>query len=509
MSSEANPYIVEIQNCRKEFFGVTAVNDVSIKIKRGGVHAVIGENGAGKSTIMKVLAGIHMPDGGSMLLNGRPFTPKSPADAIDSGISMIHQELDLIPDLTVADNIFAGKEITNGGRLCMLRKREMLKRAKESLMSLHLDIDPAARVNEISVAQMQMVAIVKATAFNANVIIMDEPTSAISNREIEQLFGVIDTLKKQDKTVIYISHKLEEISFIADTVTVMRDGSLVATKPAAELTREDMVRLMVGRELKDMYVKDEPVSPGFDPETVLLSVSGLTVGGLFRDISFSVKRGEILGVSGLMGAGRTEIMETVFGLRKADAGGVEINGRHVKIRGPKTAIKNGLAFITEDRKLYGLNLIGSIKTNISAAYLAKVLKANLVLDFKKEVKEVDALMESLKIKATSREMLVNNLSGGNQQKVVVAKWLLGKPGILIMDEPTRGIDIGAKAEIYHLMDMLAKQGNSIILVSSEMPELLGMSDRIIVIHEGSITGEFLRDECDQETLMACAVGGSK
>ncbi|MDO4320979.1 MAG: sugar ABC transporter ATP-binding protein [Lachnospiraceae bacterium] len=498
-------YIVEMKNCRKIFPGVVAVNDVSLFLKRGEVHALVGENGAGKSTIMKMLAGLLPMDGGEILYEGERFEPKNPMQALERGISMIHQELDLVPQMTVWENIYAGQEKLIG--FGVIDRKAMINNTKQVFKELGIDLDPNSKVEELSVAQMQMVAITKAIAFDAEVIIMDEPTSAITDREVEQLFRMIKLLKGQNKSVIYISHKLDEIFQICDQITVMRDGCLIDSKPASELNQEKMIHMMVGRELSNLYQKDEPVSAEYDANEVLLEVKGLCRKGEFSDVSFEVKRGEILGISGLMGAGRTEVMETVFGLRKADSGTIKINGKEINVKNPQIAIKNGIAFVTEDRKIYGLNLMDTIRANTTMAYLKKVLYGNLVLNFKEEKKVVASLFEKLRIKAPSQETIVNNLSGGNQQKVVLAKWLMGEPDVFIMDEPTRGIDVGAKAEIYKIMDSLAKKGKSVIMISSEMPELLGMSDRIIVMHEGVITGRFLKNEYDQEKLMACSIGG--
>lgn len=504
MGDEAK-YIVEMMNCRKVFPGVVAVDDVTLRIKRGEVHALIGENGAGKSTIMKILAGILPLDGGEIMYEGEPFQPKNPMQVLEKGISMIHQELDLVPQMTVWENIYAGQEKTRG--FSVINKSLMIEETRNIFLDLGIQISPTARIHTLSVAQMQMVAIVKAIAFDADVIIMDEPTSAITDREVAQLFAVVEKLKNQQKAIIYISHKMDEIFQIADMITVMRDGSHIATRKASELTREEVIRLMVGRELSNMYAKDGKPTEEFDSAEIMLEVTGLSRNGEFEDISFDLRRGEILGVSGLMGAGRTEVMETVFGLRKADAGRIRIKGKEVSIKNPAAAITNGVAFVSEDRKLYGLNLMGNIRTNISMAYLKKVLLGGTIVNFQKEKNIVDDLMKRLKVKATSRETIVNNLSGGNQQKVIIAKWLMGEPDIFIMDEPTRGIDVGAKAEIYKIMDTLAKQGKSIIMISSEMPELLGMSDRVIVMHERRITGRFDIEECNQEILMTCSVGG--
>lgn len=497
--------IVQLKNVRKEFPGVVAVDQVSLDLYKGKVHALMGENGAGKSTIMKMLIGLYPIDGGEILYKGEPFCPKNPAQALKKGISMIPQELDVVPQLTVWENIYAGSEKSKFG---LLDRKAMIANTNRLLQEIGVELNPMTPMHELSVAKMQMVAIVKAVAFDAEVIIMDEPTSAITDREVEQLFQVIKSLKEKNKAIIYISHKLDEIFQIADTITVMRDGKHIITKSASEMSQDEVIRFMVGRELSNMYIKSREKLETYDETETLLKVEKLTRGHEFRNISFEVKRGEILGISGLMGAGRTEVMETVFGLRKADSGTVYVKGKKVSIKNPGTAIAHGLAFVSEDRKLYGLNLEGSIKTNISMAYLKRLLIGNFFVDFKKEKLKVDQLIKQLAVKARSRETIVNNLSGGNQQKVILAKWLLGDPDIFIMDEPTRGIDVGAKAEIYKIMDQLVHRGKSIIMISSEMPELLGMSDRVIVMHEGEITGSFTREECSQEKIMACSVGGN-
>lgn len=503
---EDTGYIVEMKNCRKVFPGVVAVNDVSLGLKRGEVHALVGENGAGKSTIMKILAGILPLDGGEILYEGEPFSPKNPLQVLKKGISMIHQELDLVPQMTVWENIFSGQEKTRKGGI--IDRKTMITETSDIFKDLGIDIKPTAKIFNLSVAQTQMVAIVKAIAFDSNVIIMDEPTSAITDREVSQLFEVIAKLKKRQKAIVYISHKMDEIFQIADRLTVMRDGCHIVTKKASELCIDEVIHLMVGRELSNMYSKNGEKTEEYNPDEIMMEVIGLTKQGIFENISFDLKRGEVLGISGLMGAGRTEVMETIFGLRKADKGIIRIKNQEVAIKNPEMAIEKGIAFVSEDRKLYGLNLSGTIRTNISMAYLSKVLIGKLVIAFKKEKKIVDELMGQLKVKATSRETIVNTLSGGNQQKIIIAKWLMGEPDIFIMDEPTRGIDVGAKAEIYKIIDTLAKRGKSIIMISSEMPELLGMSDRVVVMHDGRITGKFTREECNQEILMTCSVGGS-
>ncbi len=497
----ADEYILEIKNVRKEFPGVIALDDVSLYLRRGEIHALVGENGAGKSTLMKILAGIYTPDQGEILLDGKPFQAKNPVDALEKGISMVHQELDLVPEMTVEENVFAGREKTKG---LMIDKKEMLRRCQELVDDLEIDISPKAKIKTLSTAEQQMVAITRALAFDADIIIMDEPTSAITDREVEQLFRIIRRLKSQGKAIVYISHKMDEIYNLTDEVTVLRDGQLIGSRKTKDVTNDELINMMVGRELSNVYVKNAEQTVEYDENEVILRVEGLSREHEFQDVSFEVKRGEILGFFGLMGAGRTEVMDTIFGLRKANTGSVTLKGQNTAT--VRDAIRGGMAYITEDRKYSGLNLIGSVKDNISMAYLSMVTRWGFLLDFKKERDTVDDLIEKLNVKCSSREMLTGNLSGGNQQKVVIAKWFMGNPDLLIMDEPTRGIDIGAKAEIYKLMDMLVKSGKAIIMISSETPELLGMSDRVIVMHEGKVTGKFDRDELEQEKLMAYAIG---
>ena len=496
--------ILQMMNCRKEFPGVVALDDVSFYVRRGEVHGLMGENGAGKSTIMKILAGLLPLDGGEILYDNQPFFPRNPKDALEKGISMIHQELNMIPDMTVEENLFIGREKT--ASFGVVKKRELYHDALDEIAALGINLNPHEKVKNLSVAQMQMIEIMKATSCNADIIIMDEPTSAITDAEVEKLFEIIALLKKKNKAIIYISHKMDEIFHICDHVTVLRDGKLIDSRPIKAIDEQSLISLMVGRELKDMYVKDAYAKEEPALCETVLEVEGLCCEGVFEDVSFRLKRGEILGVSGLMGAGRTEIMESIFGLRKVTGGRIRIHGKEINVKSPKTAIKNGIAFITEDRKQYGLNLVGSVKTNCSIAYLKKILRGNFVVNSKEEVRVVDGYIDALKIKTPTRETPVNSLSGGNQQKVVIAKWLMGEPDIIIMDEPTRGIDVGAKSEIYKIMDQLVRSGKSIIMISSEMPELIGMSDRIIVVHAGKVKGEFKCEECNQEILLECAIG---
>lgn len=499
---EQKDLILEMKHVRKEFPGVVALDDVSLEVYRGEVHALMGENGAGKSTLMKILAGIYRADEGEIIYKGEPLSVHSPKDSLEKGISIIHQELNMILDMTVEQNLSLGREIT--GKAGIVKGKELVKKAQQHFDDLGIAIRATDKIRDLSVAQMQMVEIVKATSYHADVIIMDEPTSAITDNEVDKLFEMIETLKKQNKAIIYISHKMDEIFKIADRITVLRDGRYIDSKPASEFGHDSLVYSMVGRELKNMYPRTEHVHTD-NEEKVVFAVNNLTRKKEFGNISFEVRRGEILGVYGLMGAGRTETMETIFGLRKPDDGTVAVNGKEVSIRSPKDAIRNGIAFISEDRKLFGLDVNASVKTNITIVYLRKILKLRHLLDKKKEKRLVDEYMKLLTVKAPSKEVKVDTLSGGNQQKVVLAKWLLGEPEIIIMDEPTRGIDVGAKAEIYKLMDRLASEGKAIIMISSEMPELMGMSDRVIVLHEGAVTGEFKREEFSQEAILASAI----
>ena len=498
---EGKEYILELKNISKSFSGVKALDNVSLLVKRGEIHALVGENGAGKSTLMKILAGIYTKDSGEMLLRGVEFSPKKPIDALEKGIAMVHQELEMIPDMTVVDNVFAGRELTKG---IFADARTMRKKTEKIMEDLGIDIDPNIRTGALSTAKQQMVAIVRALAFNAEVIIMDEPTSAITDREVEHLFEILRRLKEQGKAIIYISHKMDELYELTDRITVLRDGQLIGSVDTKDVTEQELVHMMVGRDLKNVFIKDSNYTKEFDKDEILLQVKNLTRSGEFNNISFEVKRGEILGIFGLMGAGRTEVMDTIFGVRKADSGMVLMKNR--PITSIKDSMKEGLAYITEDRRGSGLNLISSVKNNLTMAYIDEVLDRGFVVNAKKEKDRTDAIINELRIKCSSSEMLAGNLSGGNQQKIVIGKWFLGNPELLIMDEPTRGIDVSAKAEIYKLMNEFVNSGKSIIMVSSETPELLGMSDRIVIMHEGKKTGEFSKGELTQDEIMAYAIG---
>ncbi len=499
----ASQVLLRMHGIHKKFPGVYALKGVELSVKAGQVHAVIGENGAGKSTLMKVLGGIYRPDEGEIFFRGEKLVLNGPKDALHGGISMIHQELNPIPEMTIAENIFLGREPTfrfSG----VVDKRTMNAWAEKLFTDMGMEINPDKRVGELSIAEMQMVEIMKAISYNADLIIMDEPTSAITDREVDKLFEIIRALVKTGRSVIYISHKLDEIFSISDAITVLRDGSYICTRPISEMSKQQLISLMVGRELKDIY---PPLNKNIGP--VILEVENLSSEKRFTNVSFQLHQGEILGISGLMGAGRTELVETIFGFRKATSGRIKFRGEPVRIRKVKDAIRLKMALVSEDRKLYGLNLKGSVKTNISLVDLDRLCVLGQLVNARAEKTVVDEQIKKLGIKTPSRNQLVDALSGGNQQKVVLAKWLLCEPEILILDEPTRGIDVGAKGEIHKIMVALAEAGKAVIMISSELPEIMGMSHRVLVLHEGRLSGEFLRGDLDQEKIMACATGHSR
>jgi inositol transport system ATP-binding protein len=497
---ENNEYVLQMKNISKAFPGVVALDNVQLNVKKGEVHALMGENGAGKSTLMKILAGLVKPDQGEILLNGRHMDFNSPKESLDHGISMIHQELNCIQEMTIAENIFIGREPCYQF-LQVVDRRKLNQQAFDLFKEIDWEMDPDTKLSSLSVAEMQMVEIAKAISYNSDLIIMDEPTSAITDREVEKLFEIIRKLTSKGKSIIYISHKMDEILTISDCVTVLRDGQYVATKPVSKLNNQLLISLMVGRDLSDIFFK-EHVALG----DVFLEVKGLSKKGKFNNIHFKIHQGEVLGIAGLMGAGRTELVEAIFGLHHPDHGEIFVKNKKVNIRSPKDAISHGIALVPEDRRHSGLNLRGTIKENISIVNLDDFCHLGHIINRQQEKKEADEQIKNLNIKTPSRDQMVNSLSGGNQQKVVLSKWLLGNPDILILDEPTRGIDIGAKAEIYKMINLLAGDGKAIIMISSEMPEILGLSDRVIVLHEGEITGEFTRNEFNQERIMACAAG---
>jgi inositol transport system ATP-binding protein len=490
-------YILRAENISKSFPGVKALDNVQISIERGKVHAVLGENGAGKSTLMKILIGMLAPDSGEIYYKGERIKFTSVHDAIKTGLSMIHQELLPFPELSIAENIFMGNEPTSKFP-GWINQKEMNKSAALLMNKLGSKVRVTKAMKELSIAEMQMAEIAKAISNKAEIIIMDEPTSALSNREIDILFGIIEELKLQGIAIIYISHKMDEILRISDTITIMRDGKYITSCNKSELDHNQLIALIVGRELSSIFDKQE-ISPG----EIVLSVAGLT-GAKFKEINFNVRRGEILGIAGLMGSGRTEIVNAIYGLKKIIKGDIVIKGKKVTIRSPRDAIKNSIGLVSEDRKKFGLVLSSSVKHNITISSLSKCSNGPF-LNLKKENEIVDEQIQKLSIKTSSPDQIVNFLSGGNQQKIVISKVLLNDADIIIFDEPTRGIDIGAKSEIYRLMTQLVKEGKSIILISSELTEILGMSDRILVIHEGAIKVELSKAEATQELIMKHAM----
>lgn len=492
--------LLEMKGIVKEFNGIRVLKEVPFTLKKGTVHALMGENGAGKSTLMKILNGTYIKDDGEIYIKGEPVEIKNAGVAKRHGIAMIHQELSPFLDLSVAANMFMGREFLKKGTT-VINEQQMFSECVKVFESMEIDISPKAIMRDLSVAQMQLVEIAKAISTDADILIMDEPTSAITEEEVEKLFKVINDLRREGKGIIYISHKMDEIYKIADEITVMRDGMYVGSDSTGNLTYEQLIAMMVGRSLDQQFHKSE-----HKPGDVLLEVKKLTLNGKYSDISFSIRSGEILGIAGLMGAGRTEIVETIFGLRKKDAGEIAVEGKKAEIKRPRDAIKLGIAFVSEDRKSVGLNLIGSIRDNITLANLKKYCDLQTFIRIKEERKISDEYIQKLGIKTESQNKLVGELSGGNQQKVVIARWLSTSPKIMILDEPTRGIDVGAKAEIYKLMDDFAAAGNCVIMVSSEMPEILGMSDRVVVIHEGTLTGTFSANEATQEKILSAASG---
>ena len=492
---------IEMKGINKSFGSNQVLKDAGFLLKDGEVHALMGENGAGKSTLMKILTGVYTRDAGTVLVDGNEVVYKSPQEAEKAGIVFIYQELNVLFDLTVEENLFMGKEITKGFGIC--DKKAMRQKAQEVMDRMGVSIPINAVMSDLSVGQQQMVEICKALMVDAKVLIMDEPTAALTQSETEGLFKLIKSLREKGVSIVYISHRMEEIFELCDRITILRDGTYVDTKNICDIDIDDIVRMMIGREIGERYPKRENVEIGNE----IIRVEGLTKEKKFNDISFSVKAGEVLGVSGLMGAGRTEIMQAIFGNLPYDSGSVFIEGQETKIKCAKDAIKAGIGFITEDRKTEGLLLDKSISDNIVLSNLNKVSAKGVVKGAK--VREiVKNGIEEFRIKCFGPQHECTNLSGGNQQKVVFAKWVYTDPKILILDEPTRGVDIGAKKEIYSVINDLAAKGVAIILVSSELPEVLGMSDRIMIVHEGKVTGIVDAAEADQEKVMTLATGGT-
>jgi ABC-type sugar transport system ATPase subunit len=490
--------ILEMRQISKAFYGVQALKSVDFSVLRGETHILLGENGAGKSTLVKILSGAYQKDAGEIYFDGKKIEISTPLDAQQKGISIIYQEFNLIPGLSVAENIFLGREPVKHNRL--IDWRVLNHNAKTILARLHADICPTALVATLSVAEQQFVEIAKALSLGAKLIIMDEPTATLTPAETERLFEVIRDLKKAGVSIIYISHHLDEIFEIGDRVTVLRDGELVATDEIKNVTKDLIIRWMVGRDLTNTY-PPRTAQPG----EVVLEVKNLNRKGMLHDINFSLRRGEILGIAGLVGSGRTELVRALYGADPIDSGEIALNGKPLAIKTPKESIKYGIGLLPEDRKQQGLVLEQPVKSNVTLANLKKVVRRGLIKS-SQEQEAVGGYVKNLDIKTPSQHALTKNLSGGNQQKVVLAKWLFTDSDILIFDEPTRGIDVGAKYEIYQLMNRLTEEGKSVIMVSSELPEIIGMSDRVLVLHNGRVTGEYTRDQFDQELIMKNAAG---
>ena len=491
---------IEMRGINKAFGGNPVLQDAGFVLADGEIHALMGENGAGKSTLMKILTGVYTRDAGTVIVDGQEVVYKNAQEAEKAGIVFIHQELNVLFDLTVEENMFLGKEIHNKFGVC--DKKAMRAEVRRILDLLGVKIDPGEKMDTLSVGQQQMIEIAKALMVDAKVIIMDEPTAALSQSETVTLFKVIRSLKEKGVSMVYISHRMEEIFELCDRITILRDGQYIGTRNIPETDMNEVVKMMIGREIGERY-PERNVTVG----DVVFEVKNLNCPGVFSDVNFSVRAGEVLGVAGLMGAGRTEIMQSIFGNMPHVTGQIFMNGNEIHNKNPWDAMANGIGFITEDRKVEGLMLEESIMKNISVANLKRVSSGG-VLSAAKEQEMVKTGIQNLHIKCTGPEHACGNLSGGNQQKVVFAKWIFTEPRVLILDEPTRGVDIGAKKEIYSIINDLAGEGVAIIMVSSELPEVLGMSDRVMVVHEGKIGGFIDKEKANQENIMVLATGGS-
>ncbi|MEO6836152.1 MAG: sugar ABC transporter ATP-binding protein [Candidatus Tumulicola sp.] len=503
MSKDAAGPLLEMRGIGKTFPGVRALADVSLTLFSGEVLVLVGENGAGKSTLMKILAGAQPADEGEILIDGRPVKIDSPRAAERLGIGMIYQEFTLVGQLTVPENVALGAEPTRAG--VFIDERAARERAQRAFGELGLELPLDVPTSQLSVGQQQLVEIAKALARDARIIVMDEPTAALSDREIERLFAIIGRLKSQGAGIIYISHRMDELPKIADRVTVLRDGKAVETRRAADFPVGEIIRAMVGRQLDAHFPELPPLAPD---APVVLDVRGLRREPLVRGVTFSVRAGEIVGLAGLVGAGRTEIVRAIAGADVASGGEIAIDGKRVRVRKPEDGIAAGIAFITEDRKAQGLVLGMTVRENITLAHLAEFVARDLLIDRRRERTAAEKMIEELHIRTPGSEQIARNLSGGNQQKVVLAKWLLGRARVFLFDEPTRGIDVGAKAEIYHLMLELAARGAAIVMVSSDLPEVLGMAHRVLVIRNGSIAAEFARADATPDRVIAIATGAA-
>lgn len=490
---------LQMSHITKRFPGVLALSNVDFALRKGEVHALLGENGAGKSTLMKILSGVYQPDEGDIIFEGQPVTFANPLSAQSAGITIIHQEFNLFPELTVEDNIFIGREFCKNNRW-RLDEKQQRQAAIDILQKLNLNISPETLVADLTVAQQQMIEIAKAISVNAKILIMDEPTAALTETEIDSLFQVTRLLKEQGTGIVYISHRLEELALIADRATVMRDGQFIATVDYDAVKISDLIAMMVGRDLGNIYPRREPLAQ----RKPVLEVSGLTRNGVLNNIDFTLYQGEILGFAGLMGAGRTELARAIFGADPIDGGTLKLNGNVTVIKDIPDAIKQGISYLTEDRKKEGLALGLSVERNIMLGNYPEYSDRYGNVDSKRCQKTSEEQVKALRIKTPHLEQAALNLSGGNQQKIIIARWVCKDTDILIFDEPTRGIDVGAKLEIYELMNRLVAKGKSIIMISSELPEVLGMCDRILVMRNGRITGELASDDATQEKIMQYA-----
>ncbi len=490
--------IVELRGIAKHFGGVQALQGVDFRLFPGEVHALVGENGAGKSTLVKILAGIHKPDAGVVKVGGEVVELRSPTQAQALGIAVVYQEPMLFPDLDVDENVFMGRHPRD--RFGRVDWKRMHREVDQLLASLDVPLSSHTPVQGLSVAEQQLVEIAKALSLRARVLVLDEPTAALSSHEVDELFAIVKQLRERDVAVLFVSHRLEEVFRIADRLTVLRDGKHIITAPVSEMNTEEIIKHMVGRELSNLFPKSEA-----EIGEVVLEVRHLTRPGVFADVSFQLRRGEILGFAGLVGAGRTEVARVLFGIDRAESGEIWLNGKKVRIRSPQHAMDYGIAYVPEDRHQHGLVMNFSIAANVTLAILQQVSRLGL-LDPRREQKIAGEYSSRLRIRSAGVEQLVNALSGGNQQKVVLSKWLATNPSVLILDEPTRGIDVGAKAEVHHIISDLAARGLAIILISSELTEVLAMADQVIVLHEGRVTGTFARSEATQERVMFAATG---
>ncbi|MFT9078450.1 sugar ABC transporter ATP-binding protein [Ethanoligenens sp.] len=494
--------LLEMKNVNKYFPGVHALKDVNFDLKSGEVHALLGENGAGKSTLIKVLGGIYNIDEGEIYIQGEKRCIDSVQAAKNLGICIIHQELVLVPYLTVAENIFLGREFSD--RFRFLDKEKIFEEAQKLLEKYGMDVSPKALVASLTIAQQQMIEIIKSITDSTKILVMDEPTSSLSEKEVQSMFATIRSLQKRGVGIIYISHRMSELFEISDRISILRDGQYIGTRVTKETNEDELVNMMVGRNLCSYYTRTYHDTTEDD---IILKVEHLSHKGVFHDVNFSVRKGEILGFSGLVGAGRSEVMRCVFGIDQYDEGDIFINGKKVVIKNPNDAMAHGIALVPEDRKNEGLFLVESVRYNVSFRVMEQFIKGCTVNN-KVESKIVDSYIKDLTIKTPSARQKVKNLSGGNQQKIVIAKWLATRPKVLILDEPTRGVDVVAKSEIYSIINELTAQGVAIIMVSSELPEIINMCDRVVIMSKGSVTGHLDKETLTQEKIMRCAIGGN-